>query len=203
MAKAKSKRGRKRKRRSKGLSGIETVIAPTQIKNGELSVGQLGIGLLALAGGNVVGSILLGSHALIPSAVALGVGIMRKNIYWTMAGAGMFLANGYQSKTPTSTQPGTSGVDEGLDLANLDKIKERAKNYLSTFAEKLYLPAPNMDAAVNGMNGEDGKDEVSYYMNPFAPNKGQLDLRELDKIQANIAQMSGTAEDMDASEMNY
>jgi hypothetical protein len=186
------------------------VMAPTQATEGELEAKQLGMGLLALAGANIVGSILLGKHAIWPAAGALAIGIMKKNLYWTMAGAGLLLANGYQETAP----PPISGTDEemeGFDLASFtDKAKARARNYFSSFAEKLYLPRPATAAAetpaVNGMNG--GEEEVNYFLNPYS-QVGAVDTSDLDKLQAKIDSMNADASqrdvvgEIDLSERNF
>lgn len=189
--KRRKKRGRRKKR---SLSGIESVLAPTKVSQGGIEAGQLGMGLLTLAGANAAGSILLGNHAIWPAVGAMAIGVWKKNLYWTMAGAGLFLANGYQKAVPQAS--GTNGMD-GFDLATFaEQAKERAMNYVSTFAEKLYLPKPNEDAAVNGL----GEGQVNYYINPYT--QGAVDTSDLDKLQAQIDSMNGTASvgEIDATE---
>lgn len=177
---------KKRRKKKSELSGISAALSPTKV-SGEIKPKQLGMGLVALAAGNIVGSIVFGKHSLIPSVVVGGIGIAKKNLYLTMAGAGMFLANGYQGTTPPATT--TNGVEDdemsGFDFKTFtDQAKERAKNYLSNFAEKLYLPKPKTAEAVNGLNG-DG-DKVNYFVNPYNPNK-QIDMSELDNLSTQIA----------------
>src|SRR6185437_2660930 len=94
-----AKRGRKKKSE---LGGISAALSPTKV-SGEIKAKQLGMGLVALAAGNIVGSIVFGKHSLIPSVIVGGMGVAKKHLYLTMAGAGMFLANGYQGTTPAAT----------------------------------------------------------------------------------------------------
>jgi hypothetical protein len=203
----KTKKKSVRKKRARSLSGIETALAPTEVLQGELEAKQLGMGLLALAGANVVGSILLGKHAIWPAAGALAIGIMKKNLYWTMAGAGLLLANGYQQTAPPA--PAVNGTeDEGFSLASFtDQAKERAKNYFSSFAEKLYLPKQAEAPAVSGMNG--GDEGVNYFLNPYS-QVGEVDTTGLDKLQMQIDNMNNAGAsradvvgEIDASERNF
>jgi hypothetical protein len=202
MSAKRRKKSGARKKRARSLSGIESVLAPTKVSQGGLETGQLGIGLLTLAGANIAGSILLGNHAIWPAVAAMGIGVWKKNLYWTMAGAGLLLANGYQAPSPTPV----SGTDEemnGFDLASLtEKAKERAKNYFSNFAEKLYLPKPETETpAVNGMNGGE---EVNYFLNPYS-QVGAVDTSDLDKLQMKIDSMNGSAPvgEIDVTERNF
>ncbi len=193
-----------RKKRARSLGGIEAVMAPTRMSQGGLETKQLGMGLLSLAGANVVGSILLGNLAIWPALGAMAIGVWKKNLYWTMAGAGLLLANGYQKKDPAAAAvSGTDDEMEGFDLATFTgKAKERAKNYFSSFAEKLYLPIPAAaENPVNGMNGEDG---VNYYLNPYS-QVGAVDTSDLDKLQMQIDSMNGTASvgEIDVTERNF
>ena len=197
-----AKKGRKKKSE---LGGIGAALSPTKV-SGEIKQKQLGMGLVALAAGNIVGSIVFGKHSLIPSVLVGGVGIAKKNLYLTMAGAGMFLANGYQGTTPPATT--TNGVEEdemsGFDFKTFsDQAKERAKNYFATFAEKLYLPKPKTTEAVNGL-GEG--DKVNYFVNPYNPNK-QIDMSELDNLSSQIADrnkpVNGTMGEAEDEERNF
>lgn len=198
MSARKKKSSRRKKKRGRSLSGIATAFAATKITGGELDRGQLGIGLLALAGSHIAGSILLGNKAIWPGAAALALGIARKNIYWTMAGVGMFLANGYQ--TPAPQMSGTEDEMDGFDLSTFASLaKDRAKNYFSSFAEKLNLPKP-ADQSVNGMNGNE---DVKYFLNPNS-QVGQIDLSELDRLNAQVQSMNGSSVgEIDFSERNF
>jgi hypothetical protein len=194
-----------KKRKKKGLGGVEAVMAQTKVGQEGFSRPQLGGSVAALAAGNIAGAVLFGNHALIPSVIALGIGIARKNLYWTMAGAGLFLANGYQAKADVTPATETNGIEDevnGFDFASFkDKAKERAKNYFSSFAEKLYLPKPKTET-VSGMNGSE---EVTYFMNPYTTKKGQLDMSKLDDVQAQIAEMNQPVSglELDASQKNF
>jgi len=194
-----SRRKKKRGRSGRSLSGLATAFAATRITGGELDRGQLGIGLLALAGSHIAGSILLGNKAIWPGAAALALGIARKNIYWTMAGVGMFLANGYQTLAPPQMS-GTEDEMDGFDLSTFASLaKDRAKNYFSSFAEKLHLPKP-ADQSVNGMNGNE---DVKYFLNPNS-QVGQIDLSELDQLNAQVQSMNGSSVgEIDFSERNF
>jgi len=198
---------KKSKKKRKGLGGVEAAMGQTKVGQEGFSRPQLGGSVAALAAGNIAGAILFGNHALIPSVIALGIGIARKNLYWTMAGAGLFLANGYQAKADVPPADNTTnGIEDevnGFDFASFkDKAKERAKNYFSSFTEKLYLPKPKTET-VSGLNG--GEEEVTYFMNPYSTKKGQLDMSKLDDVQAQIAQMNQPVNgvELDASQRNF
>lgn len=190
-------KGKKRRTR-KSLNGIEAAIATTKVQ-GELSGAQLAIGLATLAGANLFGSTVLGKHVLLPALLAGGIGVYKKNLYWTMAGAGILLA-GAMPKDKEETPAG--GEEAGFNFKDFaEKVKERAKNYFSNYADKLYLPAHN-DAEVNGLNGDE---KVNYFVNPYS-KAGELDMSALDKVQGDIAaagQMQGTTQELEAGERNY
>jgi hypothetical protein len=198
---------KKRKKKVKGLSGVEAAIGQTKVGQGGFSRHQIGGSVAALAAGGIAGAALFGNHVLIPSLIALGIGVGRKNLYWTMAGAGLFLASGFQAKAavkPASST--TNGIEDevnGFDFATYkDQVIERTKNYFSSFAEKLYLPKPKEETE-SGMNGSG--DEVTYFMNPYSTKKGQLDMSKLDDIQAQIAEMNQPVNgvELDASQKNF
>jgi hypothetical protein len=203
MAKGKKNRGG----RKRALSGIEAVMAPTKMQS-EISRKQLAIALGVLAGANVAGSLLLEKHVLIPAGIALAVGLIKKNLYWTAAGSGLLLAGAMPLAKPAIATEASATGDEvsGFDFKDFtEKVKERAKNYLANYKEKLYLPA-STDAAVSGLNGEG--DKVNYFVNPYAKANGQLDMSALDRIQSEVnagnqMQGDGNAQEFEMSDRNF
>ncbi len=200
----KRKTGKKRKK-SGVLSGLGAIALPTKgaKRNGELDMEQLGIGVAALVVANMASSVCLGNNSGIPGLVIMAAGAVKKNLYLTMAGAGMFLAGEHQTAqaAPVSTVPATTNGVDGFDFANFkEKAKERAKGYLLHMAEKLHLPVPA--SAVNGMGDTDN---VSYFVNPYTQNQ-QIDMSALDKIQGQLpnTNLSGqqVVEEADAGDRN-
>ncbi len=200
----KRKIGKKRKK-SGVLSGLGAIALPTKgaKRNGELNMEQLGIGVAALVVSNMASSVCLGNNSGIPGLVIMAAGAVKKNLYLTMAGAGMFLAGEHSTTqaAPASTVLATTNGVDGFDFASFkEKAKERAKGYLLHMAEKLHLPVPA--GAVNGMGDTDN---VSYFVNPYTQNQ-QVDMSALDKIQGQLSNnnLSGqqVVEDADAGERN-
>ncbi len=172
------------------LSGLGAITLPTKggNKNGQLEAEQLGIGVAALVVANMAGSVCLGNNAGLPGLVVMAAGAYRKNLYLTMAGAGLFLAGEHgsaQAASTATTTTATNGVD-GFDFASFrEKAKERAKSYVLHMAEKLHLPLPA--SVVNGMGDTDN---VNYFVNPYGQNQ-QIDMSALDNIKAQISNSNG------------
>ena len=65
--------------------------------------------------------------------------------------------------------------------------KDRVGTFFKNFSEKLYINKG--ESATAGLAG-DGKDEqVTYFINPYS--KKELDMTAMDRIQEQIATMSG------------
>jgi len=155
----------------------------------------------------VAGSLLLEKHVMIPAGLALAVGLIKKNLYWTAAGSGLLLAGAMPlAKSAIATQNPAGGEEvSGFDFKDFtEKVKERAKNYFGNFKEKLYLP--KSEEAVSGLNGEG--DKVNYFVNPYTKANGQLDMSALDRIQSelnasNQMQGDGNAQEFEMSDRNF
>ena len=187
----------KRKKRKSALAGFADVLAkPTAIQGNVIGRDQLSYGVMALGAANYVSSLALGNDAAIPGIVLLGIGIFKKNLYLTMAGAGMMVAREHapDAATPATTSPANVNGMDGFDFASYkEKVKERAKNYMLHVAEKFHLPMPA--STVSGM-GE--TDNVNYFVNPYNQSN-EIDLSELDKYKTTpviqqAAQVTGTEE---------
>ena len=192
---------KKKKKRRSGLNGVSAVLAPTKAENGGISSKQLGISFAAALAGNMIGSIIFGKHVLLPSLALAGIGIARKNLYFTAAGAGMILSQVFPSTTPAAPAT-TNGIEdgamEGIDFKQItDGIKDRAGSYFNSFKEKLYLPAPK-DTPANGLNGNE---KVDYFLSPSDQNL-ELDMSELDKVHQQVEMMNGFGE-MEMMDRNF
>ncbi len=175
MARAK-KRGRKPGRT---LNGAVTGSAS---KNG-MGRKEIGYAILSFFGGSVLGAVIGKPSGLVGVAVG-GAGVFKKNIYAASIGAGMIFGAGTKAIVASS---GTNGIsDEEMDGFSMDALKERAKGYFQSLGQRLYLPVPKQEP-VNGLNGE----EVNYFLNPYTSQNDALDMRELDKVSSQVAQMNG------------
>lgn len=146
----------------------------------------------ALAGGGAGAAI--GKHSLLIGIPVALWGVHKENKYITSAGLGLCLSNGFQQQQSTTT---TNGIGDEMDGFSVEEVKERVGNYFRNFGEKLYLPkAQPAPQTTNGL----GADEApTYFINPYQTSTTQLqgnelDLSHLDRVQEQIAQMSGMGE---------
>lgn len=178
------KKGRKKRSRNKGFSGIPGTMTK------QMSRKELGLAMLSFFGGTVLGS-AIGKYSGLSGLAFAGAGVWKKNLYATSFGAGMFLSTVAKPAGSTTTES-----VQGLGEFSVDAMKENTMSYLKSLGSKLMLKAPASEGT-NGLNG----DEVTYFINPYTQQQEALDLRALDKIQEKVVQMQGT--DMDFSERNF
>src|SRR6478752_742387 len=105
-----AKRARKPKKATKELGLFGVPVETTNKIGNNLKEGGL-IVASAFAGG-VIGA-GIGRPSLLASIPILAIGIYKGNKYVTAAGIGLFLSNGFQSKSQEDTQ--TNGIDEEVD----------------------------------------------------------------------------------------
>ncbi len=146
----------------------------------------------ALAGGGAGAAI--GKHSLLIGIPVALWGVHKENKYITSTGLGLCLSNGFQQQQSTAS---TNGIGDEMDGFSVEEVKERVGNYFRNFGEKLYLPkAQPAPQTTNGL----GADEApTYFINPYQTSAPQLqgndlDLSHLDRVQEQIAQMSGMGE---------
>lgn len=142
----------------------------------------------------------LGKYSGLGGLAIAGLGAWKQNMCATSLGAGMFL-----STVPKPTGDATNGIeDEDMEGISITSIKENTKNYFQTLANKLMLKTGSSQDGASGLAGEE---DVTYFINPYTGRADNLDTRELDRIQEQIAQMNnpvnGTFGDTDLSERNF
>lgn len=191
MAKAK-----KRKRTSGTRTRNNSSASTASVLTKEVSRKEIGFAVLSFFGGTIMGA-ALGKYSGLGGLAIAGLGAWKKNMYATSLGAGMFL-----STVPKAVSTGTDGIAVGeIDGISIDSIKENTKNYFQNLASKLMLKSSE---AVEGLNGED---DVTYFINPYTQSPDKLDTSELDRIQEQIAQMNnpvnGTFGEPDFTERNF
>lgn len=162
----------RRKRRSTGLMGLSAhktqSIKHTAIQ-GALSIGS------ALIGAGIGAAI--GRPSFLLGLPVIFLGVHKKSMPLMALGMGVSV-----SFVPTVGSGATSGLS-GFDS---EAAKVRVKFLFENFKDKLYLPK-------SSPMGELGE-PVAYFVNPYNRGVGDLasnlDLRELDNIQSQIAEMS-------------
>lgn len=178
---------RKKITNKKPLHGTTNSSSTKITVTNSLQKGALMLGAALLGGG--VGAVI-GKHSLLAGIPVVILGVYKDNKYLTASGLGLCISNGFQK---TNQSQAVSGVEDDMHGFDLDQIKERVGTYFKNFSEKLYLP--KSDQQTNGFDEMNGTDEPTYFLNPYNNAKpsleGDLDLSQLDKVQANIAQMSG------------
>lgn len=180
MAKGKGK-NKNKKQQGHALFGtaqvMEHPVAQTVTKGGLML-------LTAIAAGGAGAA--LGKHSLLAGIPVTLVGFHKKNPYIIAAGLGLTLSNGFQNKTATPVQ----GVD-GFDLKQIaEQAKDRVGTFFKNFSEKLYIGKAEPSAATAGLAGDNKEEQVTYFVNPYNEAK-ELDMSAIDRIQEQIAEMSG------------
>jgi hypothetical protein len=173
---AKKRRRRRAKSKPRALFGI-----PAAMKKDTSRV-ELGLAAASFFGGTVAG-VMLGKYS---SLLGLGVGaagVWKKNLYATSFGTGMFFSPNMKQTIATESGTETSGL-EGL---NLESVKENTKAYFKNLAEKIMLKSGEESSTTT--SGLSGKEDVTYFINPYTRKTDQLDLSAMDKIQSQIAEM--------------
>lgn len=189
MARKKKRvRTRTRKRRRTGLMGISSARSTGK----SLSRTDLGLAVASYFGGTIVGA-AIGKYSGVAGLLTGALGLYKKNLPITSIGAGML----FSSAVKVTTEGGST--TEGLNGTELSQAPERVKNYLKTLGKKMLLKSGEDE--VNGLNGDEN---VSYFINPYAESQTQLDLRQLDRIQEEIAAMNGPVNgDMGDFDQNF
>ena len=175
------------------MHGTSTVSTSNNSLAGSLKEGGL-ILISAIAAGGA--GAVIGKHSLLVGIPIAILGVHKQNKYITAAGIGLCLSNGFQKTVqgqPVATS--VSGIEDDMHGFDMEQIKERVGNYFKNFSEKLYLPS--QDIASKPVVQMSGTDQASFFLNPYTNTpslEGDLDLSQLDKVQAQIAQMNGTGE---------
>jgi hypothetical protein len=183
-----TKRKIKKRTSKKPLHGTPDPNAPkNNIPN---TLQESGVILLAAIFGGGIGA-AIGKHSLlvgIPISI-LGVHYNYKQI--TALGVGMAISNGFQSSSATPAKA-VNGVDDDMHGFDINQIKDRVGTYFKNFSEKLYLP--KTEAPVNATDEMNGDEMPTRFLNPYNDNsslQGDIDLSQMDKVKAQIAQMNG------------
>lgn len=169
----KRKKGKPRKKAG-GLAGVSATKAVLTHKD-------IAVILACFAGGTIVGT-AFGKYSGIPGALITAGGVWKKNLFFSSFGTGMLL-----SVVPVIQEELTAiGSEPAQELTgfSIKMLGDNTKSYFLRLKEKLLIPTGS------SMNGLSGKEQVTYFMNPYTQGSGKLDLSELDKIQAEIADMS-------------
>lgn len=194
MTKRRKKASRKR-RKSSGLQGLPPAIEKHINKiPGRTSRMNAGGNLASAAGGVAMGSLLFPKWS---PWVGLGIGLIGwgiGNSYVTNFGVGCALS-------PNTGLTGTNGIsDESMEGFSMDLIKDRAKSLAETFKNKFTFPKKEGEQTTEGLYG----DEATYFVNPLnaLSGKSDIDLKELDRISNQVAQMNGLY-DIDPIDRNF
>jgi hypothetical protein len=167
------------------------VLSRTKDKPAGITAGQLGLAVGSYALGSFTAAVT-GQVSGIPGVFIGGVGILTKNLYLTSLGAGMYLG----AAVKAAEEKGLIGIDEDdLEGLNLETIKGRAKEYFRSLGRKLYLPVDKQESDAG--QGTSGLGNVTYFVNPYSQQQDSINLSELDKISAQIAEMSKPVEGVD------
>jgi len=193
MAKRKRNKNKKRKQ-GHALFGtapvLEHPVAQTVTKGGLVI-------LAAIAAGGAGAA--LGKHSLIAGIPVALLGFHKKNPYIIAAGLGLTLSNGFQNQNNTAP---VQGVD-GFDIKQIaEQAKDRVGTFFKNFSEKLYISKAAEPSATAGLSGENGEEQVTYFVNPYN-NAKELDMSAIDRIQEQIASMSGGMNAVEETEREF
>ena len=183
---------RKKSTYNKLLHGTTTASSPKASITDSLKEGGL-ILISAIAAGGL--GAVIGKHSLLVGIPVAILGVHKQNKYITAAGIGLCLSNGFQKTQAQSQTASVSGIQDDMHGFDVEQIKERLGNYFKNFSEKLYIPSQDQVIAPSEVvSGINESQQPSYFLNPYsnAPSlEGDLDLSQLNKVQAQIAQMNG------------
>jgi hypothetical protein len=201
----------KRRKKSKGFLGAitTTVSNPTQPK----SIAETGA-KTAIAAGSVlaglVAGLAAGKYSFYSGVVVTGLGVFLRRPNLALAGLGMAVTPNVKTSADSASVAVTTTTDgatvSGIDVKQVATgAKDRITGYFKNFTEKITCKKSD------GMSGL-GEEPVTYFVNPYASRQlppGSLDMSALDKVQEQIAMMSGGTNrgtagfDEDISTMNF
>ena len=175
---------KKKKPVKKTLHGTPSSSASKNTIGSSLQKG--GLVLLSAVTAGAVGAVI-GKHSLLAGIPVTLLGIYKNNPYITAAGLGITLSSAVPKASASQSVNGTEEDMHGFDM---DQIKERVGTYFKNFSHKLYMPVKETQADDTAVNGAD---QPTYFLNDYnTPSlEGDIDLSELNKVQAQIAQMNG------------
>lgn len=178
MGKGRRKNKRKKGKKGQPLSGVAAVTKHPLMK----TLAEGGLVLLTVIASGGAGA-ALGKHSLIAGVPVTLFGIHKKNKYIIAAGLGLAIGSA-KAKNPPSTTQGVNGFDFKQITG---EAKDRVGEFFKNFSEKLYLPVKE-GSPTSGLDGE----QVSYFVNPYS-NAKEIDMSALDRIQEQIAEMTGAS----------
>lgn len=181
------------KRRKKNYKSLHGTAATTRANKKTVmeTLKEGGLMLVSAVAAGGAGAVI-GKHSLLVGIPVTLFGVHKGNKYITSAGLGLCLSNGFQKQQSSSMT--TNGIDDEMDGFSMEEVKERVGNYFKNFSEKLYLPKAQATQPTSGLGAND---QPTYFINPYQTTQLQgndLDLSQLDRVQEQIAQMSGFGE---------
>ena len=189
----KKRNSKNKKKQGQALFGTAPVMTHPVVQT--VTKGGLVI-LAAIAAGGAGAA--LGRHSLIAGIPVTLLGFHKKNSYLIAAGLGLTLSNGFQNQNKTTVQ----GVN-GFDMKQMaEEAKDRVGTFFKNFSEKLYLNKAAEPSATNGLAGDQGDEQVTYFVNPYGNTK-ELDMSAIDRLQEQIATMNGGMNAVDEMEREF
>lgn len=189
----KRRNSKNKKKQGQALFGTAPVMTHQVVQT--VTKGGLVI-IAAIAAGGAGAA--LGKHSLIAGIPVTLLGFHKKNPYLIAAGLGLTLSNGFQNQNKTTVQ----GVN-GFDMKQIaEEAKDRVGTFFKNFSEKLYLNKAAEPSATNGLAGDQGGEQVTYFVNPYGNTK-ELDMSAIDRLQEQIATMNGGMNAVDEMEREF
>jgi hypothetical protein len=152
---------------------------------------QVTISMFSFLGGAVAAN-FVGKYSGYLGLAIGGWGLWKKNFYAASVGAGLILTQQAQKSVLGSLE------DEGMEGLNFKQGMENTKNYFKNIGNKFLLKEPTPAQTTSGLSGQE--QTATYFVNPLSGQSNTIDLSELDKLSAQIAQMQGTTEDIPEAE---